>query len=252
MSERAQLLAALEWQIELGADLCLEDAPVDRYAAEVEARRNAEAAKAAPPDPVAETAPPPPLADAAPPDLAQVTTLAELDADLAALGHDWQAGGAPLPQGGAPGCDVLLILDAPSVQDETAGRLLSGETGALIERLARAAGLDALPAASLSPACPPGGAGAEAGAFAPFVPFLQARLALAAPRVTVPMGPRALQALTGLGGLRQRIGTPIRDGARTFLPLPAPASLHRPDARRALWAALLTLADLLAEPPEAP
>ncbi len=189
-------LAALAWQIELGADEAIGETPVDRFEA-------AARAKPAPaPAPARAAAPPvPPVAA----DDASTEVLAAGCADLDALRAALAAfEGCALKKGarnlvfsdGNPRARVMIVGEAPGRDEDAEGRPFVGRSGRLLDRMFAAIGLArdaAEPAAALYitnvlPWRPPANRDPSSDEIALLRPFLMRHIVLAEPEVLVVMG----------------------------------------------------------------
>lgn len=243
-------LAALRWQIELGADECIGDGPVNRYAL-------AEAPRAAPP-PQRQAAPPPLPAAAAADPVALARDAADRSGDLAALAMAMEAAPSALKPAarrfvfadGNPAARLMIVGEAPGREEDLEGRPFVGRAGQLLDRMLAAIGLDrAHPAAERSvyitnvlPWRPPANRTPEPAEIAQFLPFLERHIRLAAPDVLLLMGNTPCQALLGRVGI-----TRLRGQWTEVLGIPAVPTLHpayllrNPAAKREVWADLLDL-----------
>jgi len=268
--DREALLAALAWQVELGADEAIADAPVDRFAA-----------------PAATTAPPPapdpaphPLAGPARPAAApgtdnadavaaEAAAIAAGCADLAALAAALAAfDGCPLKAGarncvfadGWPGARVMIVGEAPGRDEDRLGRPFVGRSGRLLDRMLAAIGLDraaqdrerGVYITNMLPWRPLDNRKPARDETAMLEPFVRRHIELAAPDVVLLMGATAAQTLmeTATGVMRLR-------GQWTRLPScrPALATLHpayllrTPAAKRLAWRDLQALRAALDDGP---
>lgn len=246
--------ALLDWQVEMGADEAICDAPVDRYALQAKTP----APKAAP----APQAPP------APPEVVEVNTAQEarnaaasaqdlqgLKAALLAFDHcDLKAAARNfIFADGVAGADVMILTDAPDRNDDRAGQLMSGPSGALFDKMIGAIGLtrqgeNAVYMAPVCPWNPPQNRDANAKELAMMAPFLKRHIELAAPKVVVLMGNGPCQALLGRSGMTRMRGTWVTAENRPALPMFAPSFLLANGAtKRDAWADLLALKARLKE-----
>lgn len=255
MDRRAALLAALEWQIELGADEAIAETPIDRFAApEPEAP-----APPATPGPAAAPAP----GGAKPEDptvdpggaetlAARATTPGELAEAL----RGWH--GTELHLGarncvfadGLAGARLMLIGEAPGQEEDRQGRPFVGRAGQLLDRMLAAIGLsreaeDPAQAAYITnvlPWRPPGNRAPSDAEVAAFLPFLHRHIALAGPEVIMTLGntpTRALLATTT--GIKRMRGTwtRLQPADLPLMPSFHPAYLLRqPGDKRLAWADL--------------
>ena len=117
--------SALSWWEEAGVDTIVGEEPRDWLAAPKTA--SARAAEAAP------AAPPPAPAEKLPDDLAAFQAwLATTDA-IPFAGH----GSGRVPPAGDASSGLMAITDVPGLEDVAAGRLFSGEQGALVDNMLR-------------------------------------------------------------------------------------------------------------------
>lgn len=247
---RAALLA---WMAEMGADECIGDAGVDRFA-ESAVPLPARAALR----PVAPAAAAPPPAPAADP-VAEAQAAAAAAADLPALAAAQAAyDHCALKRGarsfvfadGLPGARVMVIGEAPGRDEDLEGRPFVGRAGQLLDRMFAAIGLartaadpaGALYITNVMPWRPPGNREPEAAEMAMMLPFLRRHVALAAPEVLVLMGNTPAQAVLGQRGITRLRGQWTEAWGRPVLPMLHPAYLLRqPAMKREAWADLLAL-----------
>ena len=264
----SEALAMLEWQIELGADETILDAPVDRY--EAAARAPARPAQAAPggsgvgagqgdagqggaaaagapaPDPRAE------VVEAARQAAGAAGDLDGLRAAVSAFeGCDLKKGArSTVFADGDPAARVMIIGEAPGVDEDREGRPFVGRAGKLLDAMFDAIGLsrgaggaaEALYITNVVPWRPPANRTPDAGEIACMLPFLERHVALAAPELVVVMGNTACQGVLGRQGISRIRGAWSQAWGRPVLPMFHPAYLLRqPHAKRHAWADLLTL-----------
>lgn len=250
-AERQALVAALAWQMAMGADEAIMPAALDRAAA-----RAPVDAPATPPRPPAA----PPIAPPAAPVQAEAATLAagadSLEALRAAMGRFT---GSPLRDtatnlvfaDGVAGAPVMVVGEAPGAEEDRLGRPFVGASGQLLDRMFASVGLsraENLYITNILPYRPPGNRTPTDAEMSLFLPFVLRHVALARPRLLVLAGGVAAKGL-----LRQREGiTRLRgrwhqvsllDGqVIPALPTLHPAYLLRnPLAKRDAWADLLLL-----------
>ncbi len=241
-----EALAALTWQLELGADEAILEAPLDRYAEAAAARKPATK--------------PAPVAIAPPPVEAGTEALAAAAADLDQLRAAIDVfEGCALKKGarnlvfadGHPGARVMIVGEAPGRDEDSQGRPFVGRSGQLLDRMFQAIGLSrtaedpaqALYITNALPWRPPQNRDPSSDELAMMMPFLKRHIALAAPQVLVTMGNAAtkslLQTSTGITRLR---GQWHAFDAVPLLPMFHPAALLRdPLKKRQAWADLLAL-----------
>jgi DNA polymerase len=249
-------LAALAWQLDLGADVALGETPVNRYEAVAESAPVAAPAAAA--HPVA-TVPAPVAA----PDTglavrvaveaaAQAQDLAALRGAMAGYEHcELKRGAKSLVfADGLPGARVMVVGEAPGRDEDLEGRPFVGRAGQLLDRMFAAIGLSrgaTDPAAALYITNvmvwrPPQNRDPTPDEVAMLLPFLQRHIALAGPEVIVVMGNTPLSALLGVKGITRLRGQWAQALGKPVLPMVHPAYLLRnPAAKREAWADLLSL-----------
>jgi DNA polymerase len=249
--------ALLEWQMELGADEAILDAPVDRYAL-------ADAApEAAPPRRPAPGVPPPmPMPAADPAEVArmlaaQAGSLESLASVMASFDLCELKRGARnfVFADGDPRARVMIVGEAPGREEDMEGRPFVGPAGQLLDRMLDAIGLSrGHPAAesavyitNVLPWRPPANRTPDASEIAMFLPFLERHIALAQPDILVLMGNTPLRALLGREGITRIRGQWQEVLGRPAIPMFHPAFLLRqPEAKREAWADLLSLKARLA------
>lgn len=243
-------LAALDWQLDLGVEAVVGDAPVSAYDLPERVERAvsrsvvaAAAVEAAPAvDPVAEA-----MAAAS-----GARTLADLQDALAAYPHCELKKGArnTVFADGNPAARVLILGEAPGREEDLEGRPFVGRAGQLLDRMFAAIGMGregpdpqtALYITNVMPWRPPQNRDPEPEEVAMMLPFVARHIDLADPEVIVLMGNTPLFAATGAKGILRRRGQWITAFGRPALPMTHPAYLLRnPAAKREAWADLLSL-----------
>jgi uracil-DNA glycosylase family 4 len=236
-------LALLKLQIEWGADEALEDAPIDR----LQARQRAGPVPLARPAVVSST--PAAAAEAL---AAGATTLGELRAaietfDGCALR---QTATSLVFNDGNPGAPVMLIGEAPSADDDRAGKAFAGRLGGLLDRMLSSIGLDrsGVLLAPLIPWRPPGDRPPSELELAACLPFTRRHIALAKPRFLLLLGSLAARALLSptLSPTWRRsratwteMPRPDGEGVLSVMVMPALGTIARDAAaREQAWAAL--------------
>jgi len=267
-----QARALLEWQVELGADEAILDAPVNRYEATPPAAIDVApmaspsgaggagvAAQAATPAP-----PPGPLPKAVEPDYAaQAEALAARAtslSDLAQLQSDFDH--CQLKRGaknfvfsdGQPGARVMIIGEAPGRDEDLQGKPFVGRAGQLLDKMLAAIDmgrdLDDAPVyiTNILPWRPPQNRDPDPHEMAMMLPFVRRHVELAAPDVLVLMGNISCHALLGRRGITRLRGNWTRALNKPALPMFHPAYLLRnPHAKRDAWHDLLMLQAKLKE-----
>ncbi len=241
--------AALDWQIAMGADEAILDAPVDRFAASAERELSDAKARTAP-EPEHEKGPDPIAAAKFAAERAE--NLDALRAAMAAFDHcDLRRGARSLVfSDGLPQARVMIIGEAPGRDADMAGRPFVGRAGQLLDLMFSHIGLSrtaaepeaALYITNVLPWRPPQNRDPKPDEVAMMLPFLERHIALAAPDVIVAMGNHATGALLKRTGITRLRGVWATALDRPVLPMFHPAYLLRnPIAKREAWADLLDL-----------
>ncbi len=257
----------LDWlklHLAWGADEALEREPVDRRAAPRQTTSSATprpgSVPAEPRPGTSPALPPPALRRAAPRSNAAVAAALANEAgthpaleravaafDLCALRDT--AGRLAFGDGPAD-ASIVLVIDAPSAEDDATGVPLDGMLGRFFGDVLASVGLrrEEIRIATLVPWRPPGDRPANASEIACCLPFLLAHLRLVRPALALVAGSAATRALTGgQGSARALLGTfrtIALDGHDPIpaLVLPAPRALHaEARLRKVTWEALLAL-----------
>ncbi len=244
-------LAALSWQVDLGVTEVMGDAPVNRY----------DVAGKTPPVAVPQPAPAAvrAVAELAGDAVAEATaaaaragSLAALRAALAAYEHcEIKRGARNLVfADGLAGARVLVLGEAPGVEEDKEGRPFVGPAGRLLDRMFAAIGLSrgaadparALYITNVMPWRPPQNRDPDAQEIAMMRPFVERHIALADPEIIVVMGNTPCAALLGVRGITKLRGVWAEASGRPVLPMFHPAYLLRqPGFKREAWADLLRL-----------
>ncbi|MBU2981887.1 uracil-DNA glycosylase [Lentibacter algarum] len=238
--------AALDWQIELGADEALSETPIDRF--ELVDMVKAKVPKVA--EPVAVTTPVElPKVDviaAATAAAEGASNLEELQAALAGFEHcELKKGARNLVfSGGVASARVMIIGDAPSRDDDQAGKPFSGAQGKLLDKMLAAIGLTRDESVYLTNVLPwrPMSQEPKPQDIAMMRPFVERHVALAAPEVVVLMGNISCETTLMKRGITRLRGTWAEVYGRPAMPMFAPEQLIRqPQLKRDAWADLLEL-----------
>lgn len=249
-------LAALAWQVELGVDEIIGEAALNRY----ELPPPPKLPEAAP---VAARTPPVRVAVEAGPGrqeilaeaeiaAARAGTLEELRAEIAGFAHcEIKQGARNMVFGdGNAKARVLILGEAPSVEEDREGRPFVGRSGDMLERMFAAIGLDrhaeapeaAFYATMVLPWRTPQTRDPLPAEIEMMRPFVARHIALVDPAVVVLMGNVALLAGTGASGIAAKRGTWLEAFGRPALPMLHPEFLMRmPLTKREAWADLLAL-----------
>ena len=239
--------AALDWQVAMGADEAIADAPIDRYAlAETpkteKATAPAQLQPVAGPDPVAVSTE---LA-------AQTKSLDDLRDAMASYEMcELKRGARQLVfSDGNPGARVMIIGEAPGRDEDIQGKPFVGRAGQLLDLMFRQINLSreapdaeaALYITNVLPWRPPQNRDPLPEEMAMMLPFLKRHVELADPEIIVAMGNHACSALLGRRGITRLRGNWSNAWDRPVLPMFHPAYLLRtPVAKREAWADLLSL-----------
>lgn len=243
-----EMVLCLDWQVELGVDEAICEAPIDRYALQATAPKVAAAPVPTPPpaapsvDPVAKAR----AAAMAAPDLASLR-----DA-MALYDHcELKKGARSLVfSDGRPEARVMVIGEAPGRDEDQQGKPFVGRTGQLLDRMLAAIALDrtnpdpdhAVYLTNVLPWRPAQNRDPNPDEIAMMLPFLKRHVELVAPDVLVLMGNAACQAVLGKGGVTRLRGSWGQGFGLPVLPMIHPAYLLRkPEAKREAWADLLAL-----------
>ncbi len=247
-----EMKAALDWQIAMGADEAILDAPVDRT---VLPETPPKAKPVAPGMPVE-------VQGVDPVALARQTAdaVADLEGLRAAMDAyeecDLKKGARQLVfSDGQPNARVMIIGEAPGRDEDIQGKPFVGRAGQLLDLMFGHIGLSrqdpnaerALYIANVLPWRPPQNRDPKPDEIAMMLPFLQKHVALIDPEVIVAMGNHSCQALLGRRGITRLRGNWSEAFGKPVLPMFHPAYLLRtPEAKREAWADLLSLKARLA------
>jgi DNA polymerase len=247
-------LAALAWQVELGADEATLESPIDRYTLDVKSTAPAPPAVAE-----ARTSPPPVPQVHDVDAVAVAQAAADAAADLPALARAMEAFElCDLKKGarsfafadGLPGARVMIVGEAPGREEDQQGKPFVGQAGQLLNRMFAAIGLardaedaaQALYITNVLPWRPPGNRAPEVAEIAMMLPFLHRHIALANPDLVVLMGNTPCQAVLQKTGITRLRGHWTEALGRPMMPMLHPAYLLRqPAAKREAWADLLEI-----------
>jgi DNA polymerase len=266
-----ELLEALAWQLELGADEAIGEAPIDRFAESAAAatipivttpaaRRAHDGATGAtadaPPGPERPKAPEGQSAGRTAHDLARAATTLE---ELAEAMRGFE--GSPLKKGarsfvfcdGLAGARVMVIGEAPGGEEDRIGKPFVGRAGQLLDRMLAAIGLsrtapapeDAAYITNILPWRPPGNRTPTPAEVALFLPFIERHIELAKPDFIFSIGNTPTKTLLDTAtGIKRMRGRWVRHPATGVALLPSfhPAYLLRqPADKRLAWRDLLSL-----------
>jgi DNA polymerase len=202
-------LSALDWWTEAGVDTLVDDLPRDWLA----------------PTPAAEPVRAAPLSPAPAAPAALPATLEAFRAFLLADAAIPGPAGMRIDAIGDPASGIAIVVDMPETEDRASGRLLSGEVGALFDRMLGAIKLvrEQIYLIPFSPARPTTGR-LGAADVRTLAPLLTHHLALAAPKKLLLLGDAPVQALL------QRPAATARETVHPVMlgevEIPAVASIH--------------------------
>ena len=271
--QRAALLAALLWQIELGADEAIGISSVDRRGL-AEPPRPARAAVSGTPAPkgapkkktapaqATKQPPPPEPAENAREAAARAGDLVELRAALATFDGSRLKEGAKscVFADGDPAARLMVIGEAPGAEEDRQGLPFVGRSGVLLDRMLAAIGLsrhaeNAAEGAYITnvvPYRPLGNRPPDDAEAAAFAPFMLRHIALAEPEVVLCLGNAPSKHVMGAGvGITRFRGTwkelEIEGRLVPALSTFHPAYLLRsPEMKRYAWRDLLSLLERMA------
>jgi uracil-DNA glycosylase len=250
--------AMLLWQMELGADEAIGEAPVNRFAA-----AEAPPRPAAPPQPAMAAEAQTRAAGEDPVVVARMLAdgardLPSLRDALAAYDHcELKKGARSLVfADGNPAARVMIVGEAPGRDEDQQGLPFVGRAGQLLDRMFDAIGMGrahpdaerALYIANVLPWRPPENRDPAPDEIAMMLPFVRRHVELVGPEVLVLMGNHSCQALLGRKGITRLRGQWTEALGRPALPMFHPAYLLRnPHAKREAWHDLLMLQARLGE-----
>ena len=245
---RAELLAALDWQIELGADEAISDAFHDRALASPPAPKK-RPTSAGRPAVAPTTAPNTEIARAC-------HDLASLKAAIAEYPHELKANARNCVfADGNPAARIMIVGEAPGRDEDIQGLPFVGRSGQLLDKMLAAIGLDrqsedqtkAVYIANILPWRPLSNRTPSVDEAAVFHPFIDRHIELIDPALVITMGNVSTKTLldTKTGIMRMRgkwTKATLGRKTRPVLPMLHPAYLLRqPQDKRHAWADLLSL-----------
>ncbi len=142
-----------------------------------------------------------------------------------------------VPGEGGVDAEVMIVGEAPGASEDKQGRPFVGRAGKLLDSLLAEAGLERgdVYITNVVKARPPGNRDPKAGEVAHCMPWLEAELALVAPRLVVPLGRHALKHFAPEAKISEVHGTLIRERDRALFPMYHPAAaLHNLSLRETL------------------
>ena len=243
-------LAALGWQVDLGANEAIGDAPVNRY--DIAALNGSAPAVVQQPLAATQAAGPADAVTAAKDAARRAKTLVQLREALVGFQHcEVKLGARNLVFAeGFVGAQVLVLGPAPGREEDQEGRPFAGPAGLLLDRMFAAIGLardGTEPATGLyltgvMPWRPRLDREPDQAELAMMRPFVERHIALAAPKIVVVMGNSACGMLLAGSRVSQMRGIWAEALGLPVLPMFDPAHLIRnPASKREAWADMLAL-----------
>jgi len=247
--------AALEWQIELGVDECINETPINRYEVTPQPKKlkfgagsNIAPVSAIPAIPVVKES----GADIAGIMADKCDDLNALRDAMAVFDHCALKKGAKnlVFADGNPTARVMIIGEAPGRDEDTQGLPFVGAAGQLLDKMFAAIGLartgdapeNSVYITNVMPWRPPQNRDPEPEEIAMMLPFLKRHIALVNPDALVLMGNTACQAVLGRKGITRIRGTWADAFGKPVMPMFHPAALLRDGSKkRDAWADLLAI-----------
>ncbi len=156
---------------------------------------------------------------------------------------------------GNPAAKIMIIGEAPATDEEMQGIPFCGASGALLDKMLAAIGLDRTQAYLTNSVFwrPPGNRQPSMEETTVCLPFVEKHIALAAPQLLLLMGGTATNALLGRAEAMSRLRGKTYQYQNNYLPAPiqtmvtyAPSYLlQQPTQKRAAWQDLLMVQQLL-------
>ena len=239
--------ALLEWQLEMGVNENILDAPIDRFALDTSPyktvkRETTNPGMAPKIDPVA---------------IAQkmsqnASSLDELRSIIGAFEYcELKQGARNLVfSDGNPKASVMIVGEAPGREEDQRGKPFVGRAGQMLDKMFSAISLDrgaqdatkSIYITNVLPWRPPQNRDPDLEEIAMMFPFLQKHISMINPSVVIAMGNIACQALLSEKGISKLRGRILHRHNLDILPMYHPAYLLRnPSAKKHAWADLLTL-----------
>jgi DNA polymerase len=237
----------MEWQLEMGVNETILDAPIDRYALDPSPIKTAKKGTVTPViipkvDPVAIAKK---LAEPA-------NSLEELRSAMEAFDHcELKFGARNLVfSDGNSKAPVMIVGEAPGREEDQQGKPFVGRAGQMLDKMFAAISLDrgaqeaekSVYITNVLPWRPSHNRDPKPDEIAMMWPFLQKHISLVNPSVVIAMGNISCQALLGEKGITKLRGSVRQRHNLDILPMVHPANLLRnPSAKKHAWADLLTL-----------
>lgn len=241
--------ALLGWQLEMGVDEAIVNAPVNRYALNDVSKISKKIKHTKVINPIFGEIDPIKVATEA---ASKVDNVEDLRKAIDAFEHcELKLGARNLVfSDGHPTASVMIIGEAPGREEDKLGKPFVGRAGQLLDRMLAAIDLDrksempknAVYITNVLPWRPPLNREPKANEIAMLWPFVEKHISLIAPKIVLPMGNIACQALLGERGITRLRGKMQHKYQVDILPMYHPAYLLRtPVAKQTAWQDLLQL-----------
>ena len=245
-------LAALEWQIEMGATEAICERPINRYEEPVKAPK----LKITPESNIQPVTEMPPVIEQSAPEVAgllaaQCDSLEALKDAIGTFELCALKKGArhTVFSDGQPSARVMVIGEAPGREEDRQGKPFVGDAGQLLDKMFNAIGLGrdhmgdtALYITNVMPWRPPQNRDPSLEEIQMMLPFLKRHIELVDPEMLVLMGNTACNAVLGRTGITRLRGQWQEFMGRPVMPMFHPAFLLRDASRKkAAWEDLQTI-----------
>ena len=243
-------LAALGWQIDLGADEAIGDEPIDRFALDPKPEKP----PVQQPTPIPARIAEPEIDTAREAEVAVkgVSSLEDLRTTLAGFEHcDLKKGARnTVFADGNPAARLMIIGEAPGRDEDREGRPFVGRAGQLLDKMLAAIGMDrastdpetAVYITNILPWRPPQNRDPEPAEIAMLMPFVKRHVELVEPDLIVCMGNISCQGVLGRRGITRMRGNWDMAFDTPVMPTFHPAYLLRnPIKKRDAWRDLLAI-----------
>ncbi len=276
--DKAELLAALEWQFEMGVDEAIGEMPVDRTRPAPEPRRSQHVQVTA--KPASDLAEPPPSISArssSPVPVSAGNTLREENESARAIARamaercnglealraamdafefcDLRNGARNFVfSDGNPDARLMIVGEAPGREEDRKGFPFVGRAGRLLDRMFESIGLarsspnpeSALYITNVIPWRPPNNRDPTSEEVRMLMPFVERHVELADPEVIVLMGNTACGAILDRKGITRLRGHWTEAMGKPVMPMFHPAALLRDGLKkRESWSDLLAIRERL-------
>ena len=241
--------ALLEWQLEMGVDEAILNTPLNRYELNTVLKTSKSVQRSEAISSVLDEIDPVKVAKEA---ASNADNLEDLRDAIAAFEYcELKLGARNLVfSDGNPAAHVMIIGEAPGREEDKLGKPFVGRAGQLLDRMLAAIDLDrkseipkeCVYITNILPWRPPRNRNPTPNEIAMIWPFVEKHICLVAPKIVVPMGNIACQALLGESGISRLRGIMRNKNQVDILPMFHPAYLLRtPSAKRDAWQDLLQI-----------